>query len=64
MRSGSSYLSNSDRRVHFGLGAANKIDWIDIRWPSGLTEVFENPKVDAILKLTEGSGKTVQGGTR
>jgi enediyne biosynthesis protein E4 len=57
VRSGSSYISNSDRRVHFGLGAVDKMDWIEIRWPSGLTEVFENPKADAILKLTEGSGK-------
>jgi hypothetical protein len=60
VRSGSSYISNSDRRVHFGLGALNKIDWIEIRWPSGLTETFEAPKVDAILKLTEGTGKPAQ----
>lgn len=57
VRSGSSYLSNSDRRVHFGLGTAEKIEWIEIHWPSGLTETFENPKIDTILKLTEGSGK-------
>jgi enediyne biosynthesis protein E4 len=57
VRSGSSYISNSDRRVHFGLGAVDKVDWIEIRWPSGLTEFFENPKADGILKLTEGSGK-------
>jgi len=60
VRSGSSYLSNSDRRVHFGLGAVNRIDWIEIRWPSGLTEIVDNPKVDTILKLTEGSGKPAQ----
>ena len=57
VRSGSSYISNSDRRVHFGLGAVGKVDWIEIRWPSGLTEVFDSPKADTILKLTEGSGK-------
>jgi hypothetical protein len=57
VRSGSSYISNSDRRVHFGLAATNKIDWIEIRWPSGLTEAFDEPKADAILKLTEGTGK-------
>jgi enediyne biosynthesis protein E4 len=57
VRSGSSYVSNNDRRVHFGLGAATKIDWIEIRWSSGLTETFENPKVDSIVKLTEGDGK-------
>ena len=59
VRSGSSYISNSDRRVHFGLGSSNKIDWIEIRWPSGLQEVFENPPVDKILMLTEGQGKPV-----
>ena len=57
VRSGSSYISNSDRRVHFGLETASKMDWIEIRWPSGLTEVFENPTVDTILTLTEGTGK-------
>ena len=64
VRSGSSYISNSDRRVHFGLGAVNRIDWIEIRWPSGLTEIFEAPKIDSILKLTEGGGKATEGGAR
>ncbi len=59
VRSGSSYVSNSDRRVHFGLGTVSKIDWIEIRWPSGLKEIFENPPVDKILTLTEGQGKPV-----
>jgi len=57
VRSGSSYISNSDRRAHFGLRRVSKIDWIEIRWPSGLKEVFENPPVDKILTLTEGTGK-------
>jgi hypothetical protein len=56
VRSGSSYDSNSDMRIHFGLGAATKIDWIQIRWPSGLTERFENISVDAIHTVKEGSG--------
>jgi hypothetical protein len=64
VRSGSSYISNSDRRVHFGLDGGNKIDWMEIRWPSGLTETFENPKVDSILKITEGSGKPAQAAKR
>jgi len=57
VRSGSSYISNNDGRVHFGLGTSNHIDWIEIRWPSGLTESFENQEVDKILTLTEGTGK-------
>jgi hypothetical protein len=59
VRSGSSYDSNNDMRVHFGLGAAAKIDWVQIRWPSGLTERFENVAVDAIHTLKEGSGSPV-----
>ena len=57
VRSGSSYNSNNDRRVHFGLGQATKIEWIEIRWLSGLTEVFENASIDKILTLKEGTGK-------
>lgn len=64
VRSGSSYISNSDRRVHFGLGGVNRIEWIEVRWPSGLAETFENPKVDTIVKITEGSGKPVQAANR
>jgi hypothetical protein len=60
VRSGSSYDSNSDVRIHFGLGGATKIDWVQIRWPSGLTERFENIPVDAIHTLKEGSGVEVK----
>jgi hypothetical protein len=56
VRSGSSYISNSDMRVHFGLGSATKIEWIEIRWPSGLTERFADLPVDRIQTLNEGSG--------
>jgi enediyne biosynthesis protein E4 len=56
VRSGSSFVSNNDMRVHFGLGTVTKIDWIEIRWPSGLLERFENLPVDAIHTLKEGSG--------
>ena len=60
VRSGSSYISNSDTRVHFGLGSTDKIEWIEIRWPSGLTERFRNVPVDKIQTLTEGGGSSVQ----
>jgi enediyne biosynthesis protein E4 len=43
-------------RVHFGLGAATKIDWVEVRWPSGLLEKFENLSVDSIHTLKEGAG--------
>jgi enediyne biosynthesis protein E4 len=56
VRSGSSYDSNNDMRVHFGLGAEKKIAWVEIRWLSGLTEKFEGLEVDKIHTLQEGSG--------
>ncbi len=60
VRSGSSYISNNDMRVHFGLGSATKIDGVQVRWPSGLVERFENLPVDAIHTLKEGSGTPVK----
>ena len=57
VRSGSSFDSNNDMRVHFGLGSAAKVDWVEVRWPSGLTERFEGLAVDGIRTVKEGSGK-------
>jgi hypothetical protein len=57
VRSGSSYNSNSDMRVHFGLGARTKPDWVEVRWPSGLTERFPSVRIDTINNLKEGSGE-------
>ncbi len=56
VRSGSSYDSNSDMRVHFGLGSATKLDSVQIRWPSGLVESFDNLAIDKIHSIKEGSG--------
>jgi hypothetical protein len=55
VRSGSSYISNSDMRIHFGLGTVAKVDWVEIHWPSGLVERFTNLPVDEIHSLKEGS---------
>jgi len=46
-------------RVHFGLGSASSIDWVQVRWPGGLVERFENLPVDSIRTLQEGSGTPV-----
>jgi len=59
VRSGSSYSSNSDMRVHFGSGVATKIDWAEIRWPSGLLERFAGLSVDQIHIIKEGSGTPI-----
>jgi hypothetical protein len=64
VRSGSSYISNNDVRVHFGLGTATKIDSVEVRWPSGLLERFENLAVDAIHTLKEGSGTPAGGAAK
>ena len=59
VRSGSSYVSNSDMRVHFGLGSAARIEWVEMRWPSGLVEKFADLAVDAIHTVKEGTGAAV-----
>jgi hypothetical protein len=54
--SGSSYLSQSDLRQHFGLGAAEKIDQIEVQWPSGRVERVGSAEADQFLTLQEGRG--------
>src|SRR5262249_9863607 len=57
VRGAGSYASGNDMRVHFGLGSVAKVDWVEIRWPSGLTERFEDVAVDKIQNFREGTGK-------
>jgi hypothetical protein len=49
----SSYQSSSDKRMHFGLGKADSIRQIEIRWPSGIRQVLTNQKLDRILTISE-----------
>jgi hypothetical protein len=57
VRSGSSYNSSSDLRLHFGLGTEISLTAIEVRWPNGKTERFDPPKsVDHQIDITEGSG--------
>jgi hypothetical protein len=56
IHSGGSYLSQSDTRVHFGLGAANSIDRVEIIWPSGKVEKLNNLAADRFYFLLEGQG--------
>jgi len=51
--SGGSYGSNSDPRVHFGLGAATKVDKVEIHWPSGTKQELVLPGVDQIFTVDE-----------
>lgn len=56
IRSGGSYLSQSDLRVHFGLGKVTKIDSIEIRWNSGKIETIKDVEVDKFHAILEGEG--------
>jgi len=47
------YGSSSDKRVHFGLGAATHVDQIEVTWPSGIKQVVANVPADQILSLRE-----------
>lgn len=53
VRSGGSYLSQSDLRVRFGLGGAKSIDQLEIDWPSGLHEVKTRLPVNQVLSFRE-----------
>ncbi len=56
VRSGASYCSQHDLRQHFGLGAQERYEWVEVRWPSGLRERFPGGDAGRILKLEEGKG--------
>ncbi len=50
------YNSSSDKRVHFGLGTANKVERLEIHWPSGTEQVLTDVRADQVLTVTEGKG--------
>jgi len=58
VRSGGGYFSQNDLRVHFGVGAAEKVELLEIRWPSGLLETLKDLKVNQLYYVTEGKGIT------
>jgi hypothetical protein len=51
--SGSGYLSQSDFRLHFGVGDSERIDKIEIRWPTGKVQILKNIDVNQVLDITE-----------
>ncbi len=53
----SSFLSQNDRRLHFGLGAAVKVDRVQVRWPNGDKESFDGGAAGTTLLLKEGGGR-------
>lgn len=52
--SGGSYLSQSDLRIHFGLGSMERVDKVEILWPSGMTEVATELAADHFYNVKEG----------
>jgi hypothetical protein len=56
VRSGGGYFSQSDLRVHFGLGQAMKVDILEIRWPSGQVESVKDIPANQVIFVKEGAG--------
>ena len=53
---GGSYLSSHDPREILGVGSATRIDFVEIRWPSGKVDKLTNPPLNSYVKVIEGSG--------
>ncbi len=60
VRSGSSYSSSNDLRLHFGLGQNVQVDSIQVRWPNGHEENFPGISADRFITLKEGTGRPPQ----
>ena len=53
VQSGTSYLSQDDMRLHFGLGKAPQADALEVRWPDGTLSKLSNVKANQVLAVTE-----------
>jgi len=58
VRSGGGYFSQNDLRVHFGVGSADTVELLEIRWPSGQLDTLKNLKTNRVYYVTEGQGIT------
>ena len=56
VRSGGGYFSQNDLRVHFGIGKAESVELLEIRWPSGLIETLKGIKSNQVIFVKEGEG--------
>jgi len=56
VRSGGSYISQNDLRVHFGLGKAEKVDVLEVYWPSGRVDTLKDVKANQLIFVKEGDG--------
>jgi len=58
VRSGGGYFSQNDLRVHFGLGKAEKVDVLEVHWPSGQADTLKDVKANQVVFVKEGEGIT------
>jgi hypothetical protein len=58
VRSGGSYISQNDFRIHFGLGKAGKVDVLEIHWPSGQVDTMKDIKANQLVYVKEAEGIT------
>jgi enediyne biosynthesis protein E4 len=56
VRSGGGYISQSDLRIHFGIGKSEKIDLLEVRWPSGQIDAMKDVKPNQLVYVKEGQG--------
>ena len=56
VRAGGSYVSHNDMRLHFGLGNQDRVDVVEIRWPSGIVERVDGLRANRFYQAREGSG--------
>lgn len=64
VRGDGSYLAANDPRVHFGLGRSTQVERVQVHWPAGGCESWNQAAVDQIVTLREGSGQSCQPGYR
>jgi len=55
----SSYISHNDSRLHFGLGEESAVTKIAVHWPNGAMEEFPGTAAGKLVRLVEGSGKSI-----
>ena len=55
--SGAVFCSQNDMTLHFGLGAATKVDKLEIKWPDGSVEAFDVSAIDRVVTITQGKGR-------
>jgi len=56
VRSGGGYFAQNDLRIHFGLGKADKVQLLEIRWPSGQLDALKDLKPNQLIYAKEGEG--------